>query len=292
MMVAYRATYSADDDKLRLYPPGDPDPDIRKRAKDSGFIWSNKRQAFVAPKWTPEREDLLLELCGQIGYENGNLVRSAEPYAKCIATTEADKRRQEQARSESEKLLRMWQHEVLTLDQAEALAGRDRLHVRFNGDSTSPGSVWSGLVRRTITLEEARNASMRAHGIAIARAQRWIDHYEKRLADARASLVQTGHPGPNQPVPETGGACQCATSPNGKWSYIRRVNKSSVTVIDTWEKGRTFPCTIPFGRLSRLMGAAEVVAARIGDRLMETPDGTGFVLLGETVVSNGEIPGQ
>jgi len=291
MMAAYKGTYSADDDKLRLYPPGDPDPGIRERAKDSGFLWSNKRQAFVAPKWTPEREDLLLELCGQIGDENGNLVGSAEPYSKCIATTEADKRRQEQARSESETLLKLW-HEVLTLDQAEALANRDRLHVRFNGDSTSVCSVWSGLVRRTITLEEARNASMRAHEIAIARVQRWIDHHEKRLAHARALLLLTAHAGPNRVVPEAGGACQCATSPNGKWSYIRRVNKSSVTVIDTWEKGRTFPCTIPFGKLSRLMGAAEVVAARIGDRLMQTPDGTGFVLLGETTASNGEIPGQ
>jgi hypothetical protein len=194
MMVVYQGTYSPDDDRLRLYAPGDPDPDIRERAKDAGFVWAAKHQAFIAPKWTPEREDLLLQLCGEIGdelrNEDASPVGRTERYSRCIGTIEANKRRHEQARSESKKLLKTWQREILTLDQARAIASRDRLHVRL--DSTLVRSVWSGLVRCAITLEQARNASIRAHEIAIARAQRCIDHDEKRLARARALLAQAG----------------------------------------------------------------------------------------------------
>ncbi len=291
MMVEYKGTYSPDDDRLRLYVRGDPDPDIRERAKNGGFAWSAKQRAFVAPKWTPEREDLLLQLCGEIGDElgdeDGSLVGQAERYSRRIRTIEADKRKHEQVRFESAKLLKTWQDEILTLDQATVIASRDRLHVRLEGDSASVRSVWSGLVRRAISLEEARSASIRAHEMAIARAQRWIDHYEKRLTRERAVLAKAGGAGADLAVPEVGGGCQYAASPSGKWWYIRRVNKVSVTVFDTWEKGRTFPRTIPFRKLSRLIGAAEIETARTSGRLIEARDGTGFVLR-EAILSNGD----
>jgi hypothetical protein len=147
MTVAYRGTYSLDDDKLRLYVAGAPDPEIRASAKSRGFVLSAKRQAFVAPKWTPEREDLLLQLCGDIGDELGNeevgLVVRAERHSRCIGMIEAGKRKQEQVQSESKKLLKTWRFEISTRDQAEALAGRDHLRVRLEGYSRSVRSVWS-----------------------------------------------------------------------------------------------------------------------------------------------------
>jgi hypothetical protein len=236
MMVAYKGTYSPDDDKLRLYEAGDPDPDIRASAKSRGFVWSAKQQAFVAPRWTPEREDLLLQLCGEIGVELGaeevDLVAWAERHSRRIGMIEADKRKQQQVQSESKKLLKMWRWEIFTRDQAEALASRDHLRVRFEGDSTSVRSVWSGLVRRAITLREARNASIRAHEMAIVRAQRWIDHHEKRLAYARALLARAGGGGANQAVPEVGGArqpdCipQAWNNPSQASFYVGRLDQS------------------------------------------------------------------
>jgi 16S rRNA G966 N2-methylase RsmD len=40
------------------------------RVKAAGFSWAPKQDLFVAPKWTPEREDLLLELCEEIEDED------------------------------------------------------------------------------------------------------------------------------------------------------------------------------------------------------------------------------
>jgi hypothetical protein len=35
--------------------------------KAAGFRWAPKQELFVAPSWMPEREDLLLDLCDEIG---------------------------------------------------------------------------------------------------------------------------------------------------------------------------------------------------------------------------------
>lgn len=76
--MTYTATYSPDDNKLRLYSSSRLDTDIFARVKDAGFRWAPKQELFVAPMWTPQREDLLLDLCGEIGDEDTSLVDRAE----------------------------------------------------------------------------------------------------------------------------------------------------------------------------------------------------------------------
>jgi hypothetical protein len=49
--------------------------------KAAGFKWAPRQELFVAPMWTPAREDLLLELCGEIGDEDTSLVERAEERA-------------------------------------------------------------------------------------------------------------------------------------------------------------------------------------------------------------------
>ena len=39
---------------------------MEPRIRAGGFKWAPKQALFVAPMWTPEREDLLVELCGEI----------------------------------------------------------------------------------------------------------------------------------------------------------------------------------------------------------------------------------
>lgn len=66
------ATYSPEDNKLRLYSASNlyqEDRDLHERLKAAGFKWAKYQECYVAPKWTPEREDLLLELAGEIGDE-------------------------------------------------------------------------------------------------------------------------------------------------------------------------------------------------------------------------------
>lgn len=73
------ATYSPEDNKLRFYPDARLDSDVYARVKAAGFRWAPKQELFVAPKWTPGREDFLLELCGDIGDEDYSaLDRSAD----------------------------------------------------------------------------------------------------------------------------------------------------------------------------------------------------------------------
>lgn len=78
----YTATYSPDDNKLRLYAEARLDPETYARVRGAGFIWAPTQKLFVAPTWTPDREDLLMELAGDIGDEDTSLVDRAEERAE------------------------------------------------------------------------------------------------------------------------------------------------------------------------------------------------------------------
>ncbi|RQH02729.1 DUF3560 domain-containing protein [Paraburkholderia dinghuensis] len=80
-MNTMSATYSPDDNKLRLYPLHRLDSETYARVKAAGFAWAPKQGLFVASMWTPQREDLLLELCGGIGDEDTTLAERAEARA-------------------------------------------------------------------------------------------------------------------------------------------------------------------------------------------------------------------
>jgi protein-L-isoaspartate O-methyltransferase len=75
------ATYSPEDNKLRLYSTVRLDQSTYERIKAAGFGWAPKQDLFVAPMWTPARADLLVELCGEIGDEDTSLVDRAEQRA-------------------------------------------------------------------------------------------------------------------------------------------------------------------------------------------------------------------
>src|SRR5687768_3566845 len=72
------ATYSPEDNKLRLYATARLPAEVYARVKAAGFKWAPKQGLFVAPMWTPDRAALLVELCGEIGDEDTSLVDRAE----------------------------------------------------------------------------------------------------------------------------------------------------------------------------------------------------------------------
>jgi hypothetical protein len=82
----YTATYSPDDNKLRFYSACRVPAALYERLKAAGFRWAPRQQLFVAPAWTPEREDLLFELCGEIDDEDTTLVSRAEQRAERFET--------------------------------------------------------------------------------------------------------------------------------------------------------------------------------------------------------------
>jgi hypothetical protein len=65
----HSATYSPEDNKLRIYPAFRLPRSEYDAIKAAGFKWAPKQELFVCPRWTPQAEDAALDLCGDIGDE-------------------------------------------------------------------------------------------------------------------------------------------------------------------------------------------------------------------------------
>jgi len=65
----HSATYSPEDNKLRIYPTFRLPRAEYDAIKAAGYKWAPKQELFVAPRWTPQAEDAALDLCGDIGDE-------------------------------------------------------------------------------------------------------------------------------------------------------------------------------------------------------------------------------
>ena len=81
-----KATYSPEDNKLRLYADGRLDPETYAKVKAEGFRWAPKQDLFVAPAWSPSRADLMVELCGSIEDEDTTLEERQEQRAERFET--------------------------------------------------------------------------------------------------------------------------------------------------------------------------------------------------------------
>ena len=385
------ATYSPDDNKLRLYASSRLDADTYQRVRAAGFIWAPKQELFVAPMWTPQREDLLIELCGEIDDEDKSLTERAEERADRMETyaehrandadrahkavsaitdnipmgqpilvghhserharrdaekienemrravkmweqskywqsraagairhakykelpsvrarrikgLEADKRKHERTKKEKEFQLKFWRGELgkkgggtFEVNQATALwfcnsyDHASRCFPLADYPRTPPASqyegsmsLWSALAGGIITAEQIPSLAIPAKEKVIEHCDRWLAHIENRLTYERAMLQEAGGTVADKTGPEVGGGCRCWASPRGGWSYVQKVNKVSVTVLDNWGNGGgNFTRTIPFDKLKAVMTAAQVQEARDTLQLIEAGDKTGFFLRGE-----------
>lgn len=376
----HTATYSPEDNKLRLYPAARLDAETYARVKAAGFTWAPKQELFVAPAWTPAREDLLRELAGEIGDEDTTLADRAEARAerfedyaerrqadasaahaavreladgiplgqpilvghhsekrarkdaeriqsgmrkavrawetsqyweqraagairaakhkerpdvraRRIRTIEAEARKHQRERDQLAAQLKTWQrlHEpdsvkrkdgqpTTFLERALYVANHDHGGVTLP-DGSRHWSAWSALNDGTVTPEEVQRQRLEGLPRLIAHADRWLAHLANRLTYERAMLAADGGTVADRTGPEKGGAVRCWASPRGGWSYIQKVNRVSVTVLDNWGNGgRNFTRTIPLDKLSAVMTAAQVAEARTAGRLHETDDKTGFFL--------------
>ena len=279
------ASYDPGDNKLRLRSLHRLDPETYARVKAAGFGWAPKQDLFVAPAWTPQREDLLLELCGEIDDEDTSLVDRAEVRAerfegyeerradeaagahraveqvskrfefgqpilvghhserrarkdaekiqagmrkavslwktskywaerakgalrhakykerpdvrhRRIKGIESDRRKQVRTKEEAERFGKLW-NECNTLERALAIANHDHLRTP---DALGPDgkvvtwgtSYWSALKDGLITVEAARARAIELHEATIRRCDRWIEHFDHRLAYERAMLDEGG----------------------------------------------------------------------------------------------------
>ncbi len=83
-MTTYTATYSPEDNKLRLYASSHLDSETYQMINKAGFKWAPKQELFVTPSWSPDREDILIDLAGEIEPEEMTLAERAEAKAARI----------------------------------------------------------------------------------------------------------------------------------------------------------------------------------------------------------------
>jgi len=351
------ATYSPEDNKLRLYSLARLDSETYQKAKALGFRWAPKQEFFVAPTWTPAREDFLVDLCGEIGDEDTSLVERAEGRAerfeeygekrgqeaesarkevssiadniplgqpilighhsekrarkdaeriqngmlravnfwklsqywqdraqgaihhakykelpavraRRIKRIEADKRKAERTVKEFNLCLKVFTSEGLTREKAIHFTNYSGLYMHVKLEGGKEASVWSALTDNLLTVEQVREQIVPKCQNTLAHYQRWIDHYENRLAYERAMLGESGGTVADQKKPEKGGACICWATPRGGWSFIHKVNKVSVSVLDKANYGeRLFRILMPFDKLRAIMSKAEVDAARASGQM-------------------------
>jgi hypothetical protein len=210
--------------------------------------------------------------------------------ARRIKGLEADQRRHERDRDRARTFLKLWEADGLTLERAKAIANHDHISQCFPlsryprelpaSQYEGQMSLWSAL-DGVIPPETARSIAVNAHHRTIERADRWLEHLANRLAYERTMLAEAGGIVTDEVGPQVGGACRCWASPGyGRgWSFIKKVNKVSVTVEDNWGNGgRNFARTIPFDKLAAVLSKAEVGAARAAGRLHEVESGLGFYL--------------
>jgi predicted RNA methylase len=75
------ATYSPQDDKIRVYPFSRLSDDDYQALKAAGFGWAPKQECFFAT-WSPRREDAAEALCGEIEDEDTTTEERAEARAE------------------------------------------------------------------------------------------------------------------------------------------------------------------------------------------------------------------
>lgn len=104
-MSFFGATYSPDDNKIRLYPRSRLDQETFERVKAAGFKWAPRQEIFVAPMWTPGRADLAEELAGPLEDEDTTLTQRAAERADRFEDYSAKRAREaEGARQAAEQI--------------------------------------------------------------------------------------------------------------------------------------------------------------------------------------------
>ena len=323
----YTATYSPDDNKLRLYASTRLDAETYARVKAAGFKWAPKQELFVAPMWTPSREDLFIELAGEIEDEDKSLTERAEERAerfedysdnrkqdadrahaavhaiadniplgqpilvghhserharkdaakiengmrravkmweqskywtdraagairhakykersdvraRRIKTIEADKRKVERNRDNSQGAINNWRH-VASIEDAEKRNAAAKhvanvscgLYFQFpldkyprkEGASTYEGdmSLWSAMDGGIIDGAQAAALALPCHERYLPTCERWIAHYENRIAYERAMLDEAGGLVAEQQEIAVGGRVLV----RGEWVTVLRINR-------------------------------------------------------------------
>ena len=142
-MTTFDATYDPGDDKLRLRASSRLDAETYARVKAAGFGWAPKQDLFYAV-WSPAREDLLVELAGDIDDEETSLEDRAAQRAERFTTYQGKRGAEaEQARKAVASVA-----DGIPLGQPILVGHHSERHARRDADKIESG------MRRAVKLWE------------------------------------------------------------------------------------------------------------------------------------------
>ena len=227
-MTTYTATYSPDDNKLRLYATSRLDAETYERAKALGFRWAPKQEHFFAT-WNPSAEDFLIELAGDIEDEDKSLTERAEERAERFEGYEENRTRDaDQAHAAVAAIA-----DNIPLGQPILIGHHSEKHARKDAERIENGmrralKMWdtakywksraAGAIahakykerpdvrhRRIKTIEAEKRKRERSRQEAQDRLKLWTK--DGLTLDQARTLANFGHGGPNVFHREGGKAC-------------------------------------------------------------------------------------
>lgn len=174
-MMSHTATYSAQDNKLRIYPAGRLDADEYAKVKAAGYAWAPKQGFFVAPMWTPAREDLAIEMAGEIDDEDSTAEeRAAQRAERFEGYQESRTRDAESARKAVASIA-----DNIPLGQPILIGHHSERHARKDAERIESG------MRRAVRMWETAEYWQRRAAASLRHAD-----YKER-ADVRARRIKT-----------------------------------------------------------------------------------------------------
>ncbi|ECG0730007.1 DUF3560 domain-containing protein [Salmonella enterica] len=176
----YRATYSPDDNKLRLYAALRLDDETYQKIHAVGFRWAPKQALFVAPAWTPAREDILLSLAGESEQTLAHVdaLASAVPFGQPILVGHHSERR---ARNHARKIENGMKRAVMLFERAGYWEDRAQASLRLAKYKERPDVRY----RRIKKIE----ADLRKSEKTIAQAQKYLTMWRAQTLDLKMALL-------------------------------------------------------------------------------------------------------
>ncbi len=169
-----QATYSPSDNKLRIYPDSRLDEDTYKRVREVGYAWAPQQKLFVCPRWTPQAEDLAIELAGEIEDEDVSPEERATVRAARFAEYHA--RRAQDAERAQDAVSAIADN--IPLGQPILVGHHSERHARKDAERIENG------MRKAVRLWET-SAYWKARAIACKAHARYVE-----LPDVRARRIK------------------------------------------------------------------------------------------------------
>lgn len=222
----HNATYSPEDDKIRLYFGYQIDRELWDSLKAEGFKWTMKQESDMVAYWTPARAEVARQLCGEIEDEGASVLdRSCD---RADRFTDYRDSRREDALEHSEKAVDSVGYQ--SKEKAEKAAQRSDRQKAASLDHWRRAEYWQARAAAVVRHALFKDASdTRARRIARIEAdlrrqtlaESWREHLQMRLDYERSILAQqVGTLAADIEMKAGGTLC-------GK--VIHKVSKSSVT---------------------------------------------------------------